>query len=208
MSDELRRWLEDGAEIVVRSIRPEDKQGLREGVERLGLQSRYRRFFSAMPSLSSAQLRYLTEVDHHSHEALLAIDPHTGQGIAVARFIRSDEDPAVAEVAVAVSDPWQRRGVGTLLLNRLAVRAREEGVERFSASVLAENRAMLEMVQKLGGTQASTHDEVIDLLMDLPEQGLPQSLSNAVRAAARGEIRSAERPAALQPGAKRQVQHE
>jgi GNAT superfamily N-acetyltransferase len=174
----------------VRAIRPQDSQGLLEGFQRLSPESRYRRFLAPLAKLGRAQLRYLTEVDHHDHEALLAIDPETRNGLGVARFVRSREDPAVAEVAVAVADDWQGRGLGTALLHDLAGRAREEGIRRFSASVLAENSAVIEMVFKLGDAQVtSRHDGVVELLLDLPQKGITETLRHTVRAAARGELR-------------------
>jgi RimJ/RimL family protein N-acetyltransferase len=186
---QARRPPAGGGEVLIRAIRPEDKRGLQEGIERLTPQSRYRRFFSPMPRVTSAQMRYLTEVDHHDHEALLAIDPESADGVGVARFVRSQEDPAAAEVAVAVSDEWQRRGVATRLLYELTARAREEGIQRFTASVLAENRAALEMMHKLGDARVLGADHgVIELVMDLPQEGVPAALSAAVRAAARGDI--------------------
>lgn len=187
--EEVRRALAGGGEVLIRPIRPEDKRGLQRGIERLTPQSRYRRFFSPMPRVTRAQMRYLTEVDHHKHEALLAIDPRSRDGVGVARFVRSNEDPAVAEVAVAVSDEWQHRGVATRLLYELTARAREEGIRRFTASVLAENQAALEMMHKLGKARVLGAERgVIELVMDVPAEGLPDALSAAVRAAARGDI--------------------
>jgi len=187
----ISRRLSSGDEVLVRPIRPEDRRGLLEGVERLGPESRYRRFLSATPTLSKAALRYLTEVDHHEHEALLAVDPRTRDGLGVARFVRSSADPSVAEVAVAVTDSWQRRGLGTTLLVELAARAREEGIEHFSALVLAENDAIIELLLGLGDVQVTGRGNgVVELLMDLPDQdqGIPETLRHTVRAAARGEL--------------------
>src|SRR5439155_26091050 len=151
----IRRMLPTGDEVLIRPVRPEDKRGLLEGFQRLGPESRYRRFLSVRTTLSKAELRYLTEVDHSEHEALLAIDPQTRDGLGLARFVRSSEDPSVAEVAVAVTDSWQRRGLGTTLLLELARRAREEGIEHFSASVLAENDAISELLFKLGDVRVT-----------------------------------------------------
>ncbi len=185
-----RRRLPGGEEVLVRPIRAQDKGGLLEGLERLGPESRYHRFFAPTPTLGPAQLRYLTEVDHHTHEALLAIDPQSSDGLGVARFVRSREDPTVAEVAVAVADDWHRRGVATVLVTELAARAREEGIRRFSASVLAENEAMIQLLAKLGAAAATRPSHgVLELLMDLPDEGIPETLRHAVRAAARGELR-------------------
>ena len=97
------------------------------GFERLGAESRYQRFLAPMAELSEDGITYLTDIDHHDHEALAAIDAETGDGVGVARFIRRADRPDTAEAAVTVIDEWQGRGVGTALLDLLAERARAEG---------------------------------------------------------------------------------
>ena len=87
-----------------------------------------------MPELSEAMVRYLTDVDHHDHEAVVALDAATDEGVGVARYVRDPERPTRAEAAVTVTDDWQGRGLGTLLLELLAVRAREEGVNELHRS--------------------------------------------------------------------------
>ena len=94
-----------------------------------------------MTNLSAAQLDYLVDVDHHDHEAIVAVDPISGEALAVARYIRSNENAEVAEVAevaVTVADDWQGRGLGRALLDRLSYRARREGVRRFTAPVQSD----------------------------------------------------------------------
>ena len=95
-------------------------------------------------------MRYFTEIDHHDHEALGAVDPGDGRGVGVARYVRSGEDPQAAEIAVTVVDEWRRRGLGTELLAQLAQRAREEGIRRFTALVGADNVAMTGLVRSTG----------------------------------------------------------
>jgi GNAT superfamily N-acetyltransferase len=185
----VRRTLRSGDEVLIRPIRPDDKRGLVQGIQRLHPDSRYRRFFSPTPSLPAAQLRYLTEVDHHMHEALLAIDPQTRDGLGIARFVRSPDDPTIAEVAVAVADDWHRRGLATALLQDLAARAREEGVKRFSASVLADNAPAVKLFGHMGDAHKRAADQgVVDLVMDVPDEGIPEALRHTVRAVAGGDV--------------------
>lgn len=174
---------------MIRPIGPDDKERLLGAFDRSSPESRYRRFFSPTPRLSAAQLRYLTEVDHHSHEALQAVDPRTEEGLGVARFVRSPDDPSVAEVAVAVVDDWQGRGLASTLLRDLATRARKEGIERFSASVLAGNDPIMKLFRGFGDVQAIGRDQgVVEVVMDLPEEGIPEPLRHTVGAVARGDI--------------------
>jgi len=181
--------LRGGERVLIRPIRPEDKEGLLGGLHRLTGESRYRRFFSPVSELSARQLRYLTEVDHCTHEALVAIDLGSREGIGVARFIRSTSEPTVAEAAVAVVDDWQGRGLGTTLLKALAGRARQEGVERFSASVLAGNSPMLQLVRRLSDSAViDSTGQVAEVQVKLRHAGIPSGLSHGMRLAAGGEV--------------------
>lgn len=181
--------LRSGDRVLIRPIRREDKAVLLDGFRRLTPESRYRRFFSPMKELGVREVRYLTEVDHRAHEALVATDPSGGEGLGVARFIRSDADPRSAEVAVAVVDGWQGRGLGSALLEALAARAREERVERFTASVLADNSPMLELLRGLGDTEVIDREGgVVELQIELRGGGVPAGLSGTVRAAASGGL--------------------
>ncbi len=176
--------LRDGSVVALRPITRDDKQLLREGFERLSLESRYRRFFSPLPKLSSAQLRYLTEVDHHDHEALVATDPATGALVGVARYIRSTDERNVAEIAVTVGDDWQGRGVGSALQDVLADRAREEGIDTFSAVVQADNERSLRMLEGLGEFVLSSAGNTVELRIALPERGAGAPWQDVMRAAA------------------------
>ena len=107
------------------------------------------RFLMAKQELSPSELRYFTSVDHHDHEALGALDHDDGRGVAIARYIRHPAEPDAAEIALTVIDDWQRRGLGTELLGRLADRACQEGIRRFTALVAAENAAMSGLLDSL-----------------------------------------------------------
>jgi GNAT superfamily N-acetyltransferase len=147
------RWparLTDGTPVVIRPLHASDLEAYLETFDRVGFESRYRRFHGAKPRLTAAEVRYYTEVDHHDHEALVAFDALTGRGLGVARFIRDREDPRAADTAITVVDAAQGRGLGGVLLERLAERARQEGVERFCADVLQDNRRMVAMLVHRG----------------------------------------------------------
>jgi len=174
--------------VAIRPIEPDDRDALARGFDRLSEQSRYRRFLSPRGPLSQAELSYLTEVDHRDHEALVAVDPEAGEGVGVARFIRSSEDPAVAELAVAVADNWQGQGVGSLLAAELAKRARDEGITCFTALALAENDAILGLLQELGEVRTGcTQLGTVELAVDLPDDGISR-LRRLLRAVARGDV--------------------
>jgi GNAT superfamily N-acetyltransferase len=176
--------LRDGSAVDVRPVRPDDRDLLREGFERLSPESRYRRFLSPIDHLSEEWLTYLTDVDHHDHEALAAVDPATGRGVGIARYVRLEDRPDAAEAAVTVADDWQGRGVGTLLLELLAARAREEGVERFTALMLAANDDMRELLERLGPVRVVDRElGTVEVEAELPEDGLSPQLRAWLRLA-------------------------
>jgi RimJ/RimL family protein N-acetyltransferase len=176
------------AKIEIRPIEPDDKEALASGFDRLSEQSRYRRFLSPRGPLTQSELRYFTEIDHQNHEALVAVDPQTGEGVGVARFVRSDEDGKVAEMAVAVADDWQGHGVGSRLTAALATRARQEGISSFTALALAQNDAMVNLLEELGEVHTrQARLGTVELTVALPEVGVGR-LERLIGAVARGDI--------------------
>jgi RimJ/RimL family protein N-acetyltransferase len=134
--------LRDGSEVLIRPVQSTDAPLLAEGFARLSAASRWTRFLTPKKELSPAELRYFTDLDHHDHEALGALDNGDGRGVGIARFIRHADDPYAADIAVTIADDWQGRGLGSELLARLSDRARQEGIRRFTALVAAENVAV------------------------------------------------------------------
>jgi GNAT superfamily N-acetyltransferase len=143
--------LPDGAPVVIRPIRPEDKGMLSDGLRRLSPQSAQRRFLTPKRSFSRTELRYLTEVDGREHVALVAEYPchPTRRLIAVARFVKLADRPDAAEVAVTVADEWQGRGLGSLLGKHLSHLARNRGIRRFTATMASENAPAHRLMAKL-----------------------------------------------------------
>jgi RimJ/RimL family protein N-acetyltransferase len=173
--------LPDGTRVLVRPIRPEDKDLLANGLRRLSERTVQRRFLSPKPRFSQAELRYLTEVDGENHVALVAevvgpegagMEPYDRLG-AVARFVRLPDEPETAEAAIVVADCHQGQGLGTQLALRLADAARTKGIRRFSATIASDNvpaqRLMQKISRRLGSepVQRSRSGSVDDLLTDL-----------------------------------------
>jgi len=182
--------LRDGREVLVGRLTPADAPLVADAFERLSDESRRLRFLGPKAKLSASELRYLTEVDGHRHEALSAIDPVSGRGVAIGRFVRDPDDPERAEVAITVADDWQRRGLGKLLLSRLAARAREEGIRKFTALVSTENRKMQNLLRAAEPPAQVRHiaGGIADYEIELAPRGLGRQLEQALRAAAAGHF--------------------
>jgi RimJ/RimL family protein N-acetyltransferase len=182
--------LRDGREVVISPLTSADAPLLVDAFERLSQESRWLRFLGPKASLTTAELRYLTEIDGHNHEALTAIDPGTGRGVAIGRWVRDPDHPERAEVAITVADDWQRRGLGKLVLGQLADRAREEGVRTFTALVSVDNRGMQALLARLDGpaTVEPTGGGAAEWQIELAPKGLGQALEQALRAAAAGQL--------------------
>src|SRR5438093_3039294 len=150
-----RLTLSDGGVVDVRPLERADRAGLVDAIGRLSERSRYLRFAAVKPYLSDRELDRLLDVDHHHHEALLAVDPLTGRGVAVVRYVEVAGEPGAAEIAATVADDWQGRGLGSALLAQLIERAREEGHSALRASTLAANRASIAMLRRAGFTPRS-----------------------------------------------------
>jgi RimJ/RimL family protein N-acetyltransferase len=178
--------LRDGATVLIEPIRPENKKDLERGFERLSERSRYSRFLAPIERLSPTMLAYLTEVDHRDHEALIAFDRRSGDPVGVARYIRAEGSSA--EAAVTVLDDWQGRGLGTGLTSLLAERALEEGIDRFTAVLLAENREMIALLESVGQVTV-TRREAGTLEVEVPLEperpGAGKGLYGLLRAARR-----------------------
>jgi protein lysine acetyltransferase len=159
---------------VIRSIRPDDGPRLQRAYLRLSPQSRYQRFMISKPRLTEADTRYLVEVDGQDHVALVAVDANDPESIiGVARFVRGRDDRDRAELAVVVGDPFQGEGLGTELVRRLAVAARERGIERLTATMLAQNPTAHRLVGDLSDRELRVRSlgEVDEVEVDLGSLG-------------------------------------
>jgi RimJ/RimL family protein N-acetyltransferase len=183
--------LRDGRYVLVRPISPDDRDLLADAFRRMSDESRQRRFLTPATELSPEDLRYLTDVDHRRHEALVAIDPDDGRLVGAARYVQVPRERETAEVAVAVADDWQRQGVATALLGALSRRARENGVDCFRAYVSAENSVVVDALERAGAVHIAGEGAELEFTVDVPQDGLGERLRAALRAAAAGQLRLA-----------------
>jgi len=192
----FRRVLQDGTRVLFRAILPSDEPILRKGLRQLSYASRYGRFHSGRSRLSSAELRYLTNVDYRDHMAWLAFDV-TGrapEGLAVGRYVRLEDEPKLAEVAITVCDGRQGCGLGTLLFDALARVALRNGIDAFRAYVLAGNDAALRLARRFGAVASSGGDQRLRL-----DAKLRRALLGAAESAAPGRSWPAAFPAGALP---------
>ena len=142
--------LSDHRVVGVRPLEPRDREGLADAISRLSPQSRYLRFANAKPHMSSRELDFLVDVGRREHRALLAVDPATGWGVAVVRYVQLQAEPSVAEIAATVSDDWQGRGLGTAMVVQLIEQARDDRFSALRANVLATNKRSIAMLLRTG----------------------------------------------------------
>lgn len=196
------RYREDVAipvRLRVRMIRSNDKEQLARGFERLSSESRYRRFFAHKSMLTPEDLRYLTEFDGENHFAIGAFELSEsgveGDIVGVARFVRLADDPAVAEIGIAVVDDQQGFGIGRLLLQRLLAAARERGVQRIRCHLLGHNTQMRKLIKRFFGNVVLAA-EGGTLIGDFPipdtapavRSRAPEPLFELLRLVARGSV--------------------
>ena len=137
---ELDVALRDGGGARVRPIKPDDGPLLIEFFEHLGPESRYFRFFRIKETLEPNEVEFFTHVDYSDRMALIAL--LEGKMIGLASYDRERDKDSTAEVAFAVADEHQGRGIGTQLLQLLTNHARSHGVERFAAFVRRNPRLL------------------------------------------------------------------
>lgn len=183
--------LRDATRVLLRPIVPGDREALAEAFSRLSPETRRRRFLTDVSRLSDERLRELTQVDQRNHIAWCGFSAATGRLLGVGRCVRLQENPAEAEVALVVEDTHQGLGLGTLLFAALTWRAVEQGVRRFVAFVLQENRPVVEMLTAVGASVRRMSTGVLELALELPGEPseLPDTPAGEVMRAVAAELR-------------------
>ena len=153
--------LNDGTDIVIRPIRPEDAEIEQQFIRNLSDEARYFRFMSSLHELSQEMLIRFTQIDYHNEMALIAVRPKTDgyeEEIAVARYI-TNLDKKSCEFALVVSDQWQHRGIGHHLMQKLMEIARDRGLEKMEGEILSNNFKMIDLIKSLGFQVSNAPDD-------------------------------------------------
>ena len=144
--------LRDGTPLTIRSVRPDDRDRMRDAYGRLSPEAIYLRLFAPKKELAESELTRLIEVDFDREVALVAtIGAGTQESvIGGGRYVSANNDRRAAEVAFTVDGRYRGQGIASRLLQHLAAIARGRGITRFEAEVLAENRPMLAVFARSG----------------------------------------------------------
>jgi GNAT superfamily N-acetyltransferase len=145
--------LSHGLRVAVRPMEHGDRADLIAGFEHLSEESKYRRFMTAKPRLSSSDVEALFDTEEL---ALVLVWPRTSCRdivLAIAHAIRLPEDPSIAEFCIAVTDEIHGRGGGRLLTQALAAEARDRGIERLTGVMLASNEPPARLLKSVGETE-------------------------------------------------------
>jgi acetyltransferase len=143
--------LNDGTDMIIRPIRPEDAEIEAKFVRELSDETKYFRFMNHLQELSQEMLVRLTQIDYHDEMAMIAVIS-TGAGeaqVGVARYT-TNPDKKSCEFALVVSDKWHGRGIAHHLMKSLMEVARDRGLERMDGQVLGNNFKMLQLIKSFG----------------------------------------------------------
>lgn len=184
--------LRDGTELYLRPVLPGDNERTTSGPVEFSSDTLYRRFQSTRGPTKSL-MTYLFEVDYVDHFVWVMTDGPDGPVVADARFVRDEHDPSQAEIAFIVADAYQGRGIGSFLMDAIAVAAWYDGIRRFTARVLSENYPMRTILDRFGAIWHRDDLGVVTTVINVPEPAdLPVSaeLSGQIRDVTRQVLRA------------------
>jgi RimJ/RimL family protein N-acetyltransferase len=156
-----------GIPLELRPLAAADRERLAAAFAGMSERTRYERFLGPKPRLSAAELTFLCDIDHRTHEALAAIDPSDGRLIGVARYVTWPGRPGTADIACVVTDAWQGQGIGTQLLRRLLALAAGNGIGRLTASTFAANHAARALLRRFRFCAGWVGADVVELELAL-----------------------------------------
>lgn len=164
-------WIEplrDGAHVLIRALKPQDRQREFQFIKHLSAESRRFRFLGIENAADVSLLDRLMDLDYGDRMAYIALAHENGQlyEIGISRYAAT-EQARQCECAIAVAEPWQRRGLGALLLGHLIDAARRNGFETMVSTDPANNNAMHRLAKKLGFTSRYPQGSYSEIIHEL-----------------------------------------
>lgn len=155
--------------LRVGSVLPRNKDQIKEGLRDMSPESIRYRFLGSKKEFSDKELQYLTELDGWNHYAI-GVEEMNGhhRGVAIIRLVRSGENPVEAEIAITIIDEYQKKGLGTFLMDLIFLAAMERNIHRLSFTFLPQNEGIIHLIDKAGAkyTREQTH-YYVQLYLDL-----------------------------------------
>jgi GNAT superfamily N-acetyltransferase len=153
--------LRDAMEIEIRAQRRQDREDLEAAILHMSNESFYRRFFVAKHHFSEKEAEYFLNIDFINHVALIAVAHENSKPAIVGAGRYVVVAPGTAEVALGVIDEYQGQGIGGALMRNLSSIARQAGLNRLIAEVLASNGAMLKLFEKSGMHMSKRREDAV-----------------------------------------------
>ncbi|HEY7299276.1 MAG TPA: GNAT family N-acetyltransferase [Xanthobacteraceae bacterium] len=142
--------LADGCRVEIRALRPDDRSAFLAAIGQTSAESLYSRFFGVRRAFTEQEMAFFLDVDFVTHVALVAVVEEGGRRVIAGGGRYMLVQPGKAEMAFAVVDKYQNKGIGTALLRHLVAVARKAALQQLIAEVLPENLPMLKLIEKTG----------------------------------------------------------
>ena len=165
---QFRETLADGTSLLIRPIKPEDEEKHFAFFHSLSRQTNYYRFFSYRKRLSHEQITRFTQIDYDREMAIIALVEENGREktIGVNRLAYYPQEDRY-EFALVVTDDWQGKGVGKILMEKLLYIARDRGIKTIYGNILAENHTMIQFCHRFGFKEYQAEGEVVLVKLEL-----------------------------------------
>jgi protein lysine acetyltransferase len=189
----VRAYLQDGTPILLRPLLPSDRDGIVAAIREMSAESLHRRFFTGGQPTERV-IDYLVSIDYVNHFAWLVLDARAPtDGWATARYVRRRDTADSAELAFAVKDIHQGRGLGSLLLGAIGAAASVGGIRDFTATLLSDNVSMRAVLAKANATFAFDEPGVTraELSVQNATSLLGEALCRELQSAARDVVTAA-----------------
>ena len=148
-----------GFHLRAGSVRPHNKKQISDGLRDMSPESIRNRFLGSKREFSEQELQYLTHLDGWNHYAF-GIEEREGlkRGVGLIRLVRSSHDESEAEIAITIIDEYQKKGLGTFLLNVIILAAVERGIKKLSFTFLPQNEGILKLISQAGELIEAQHN--------------------------------------------------